>query len=110
MRKPFQPIAKARGSASHASADVGMSGSAVIDAQAPVELIAAQWTTMVPSARQPLGRPPSRTLHGAVQSKTSPSAPAGDYQIPQVQTLANRSDAIETVMTSGEPAGLRVGG
>jgi hypothetical protein len=110
VRNPFRPIAKARGSASHASANVGRSSSAVIDAQTPVELITAQWTTTVQSARQSLGRPSSRTLHGAVQSKTSPSAPAGDYRIPHGRTLANRSDAIETVMTSGEPAGLRVGG
>jgi len=75
------------------------------------QLTSAQWATTIQSVRQPLGRASSRTLQSAVQTKTLPGAPAGDYQVLQFQTLfANKPDAIETVVLSREQAGWRVNG
>jgi hypothetical protein len=75
------------------------------------QLTSAQWATTVQSVRQPLGPASSRTLQSAVQSKTLPGAPAGDYQVLQFQTrFANKPDAIETIVLAREQAGWRVNG
>lgn len=75
------------------------------------QLTAAQWATTIQPVRQPLGRPASRTLQSATQTKTLPGAPAGDYQLLQFGTrFANKPDAIETVVLAREQAGWRVSG
>jgi DNA-binding CsgD family transcriptional regulator len=75
------------------------------------QLTSAQWAATIQSVRQPLGRASSRTLQSAVQTKTLPGAPAGDYQVLQFLTgFAHKADAIETVVLSREQAGWRVNG
>ncbi|KHA62701.1 helix-turn-helix domain-containing protein (plasmid) [Sphingomonas aurantiaca] len=75
------------------------------------QLTSAQWATTIQSVRQPLGSASSRTLQSAVQSKTLPGAPAGDYQVLQFQTrFANKPDAIETIVLAREQVGWRVNG
>jgi DNA-binding CsgD family transcriptional regulator len=75
------------------------------------QLTSAQWTTMVQAVRQPLGRASSRILQSAVETKTLPGAPAGDYQVVQFQTpFANQPNAVETVVLSREQVGWRVTG
>ncbi|MBD8620601.1 DUF4019 domain-containing protein [Sphingomonas sp. CFBP 13728] len=59
--------------------------------------------------RQPLGPASSRTLQSAVQTKTLPGAPAGDYQVLQFQTcFADKPNAVKTIVFAHEQAGLRV--
>ncbi|GAN69379.1 hypothetical protein AOR01nite_14940 [Acetobacter orleanensis] len=70
-----------------------------------------QWVTMIQSVRHPLGRPVSRVVQSAMQTKTLPGAPAGEYQIIQFQTrFANKPDAVETVVLSREQDHWRVSG
>lgn len=75
------------------------------------QLTSAQWATTIQSVRQPLGRASSRTLQSAVQTKTLPGAPAGDYQVLQFQTrFAGKPNAVETVVLSREQGGWHVSG
>lgn len=75
------------------------------------QLTSAQWTTTIQSVRQPLGRVSSRALQSAMQTKTLPGAPAGDYQVLQFQTrFAGKPDAVETIVLSRENGGWRVSG
>lgn len=75
------------------------------------QLTSAQWATTIQSVRQPLGRVSSRTLQSAMQTKTLPGAPTGDYQVLQFQTrFATKPDAVETIVLAREKAGWRVSG
>ena len=75
------------------------------------QLTSAQWATTIQSVRQPLGRVSSRTLQSAVQTKTLPGAPAGDYQVLQFQTrFATKPDAVETIVLARENGSWRVSG
>lgn len=75
------------------------------------QLTSAQWATTIQSVRRPLGRVSSRVLQSAVQTKTLPGAPVGDYQVLQFQTrFATKPDAVETVVLSREKGSWRVSG
>jgi len=75
------------------------------------QLTSAQWATTIQSVRQPLGRVSSRTLQSAVQTKTLPGAPTGDYQVLQFQTrFATKPDAVETIVLAREKGSWRVSG
>lgn len=71
----------------------------------------AQWTATIQSVRQPLGLVSSRVLQSAVETKTLPGVPDGDYQVLQFKTrFATKPEAIETVILAREQAGWRVAG
>lgn len=75
------------------------------------QLTSAQWATTIQSVRQPLGRVSSRTLQSAVQTKTLPGAPVGDYQVLQFQTrFATKPDAVETIVLARENGSWHVSG
>ncbi|MBD8702112.1 DUF4019 domain-containing protein [Sphingomonas sp. CFBP 13714] len=74
-------------------------------------ITSAQWEASNQSVREPLGRVSSRILQSAVQTKTLPGAPAGDYQVLQFQTrFASKPEGVETVVLSHENGSWRVSG
>lgn len=75
------------------------------------QITSAQWATTIQSVRQPLGRVSSRALQSAVQMKTLPGAPPGDYQVLQFQTrFATKPNALEIIVLARENGSWRVSG
>lgn len=72
---------------------------------------ASQWSAMVQSVRQPLGRVSARNLQSVTPTTTLPGVPAGDYEVLQFGTdFANKRGAIETVSLAREAGGWKVVG
>lgn len=70
------------------------------------------WAKMVAGARGPLGARKTRELIGAIDTKTLPGAPDGEYVVIQFKTaFQNKAEAVETVTPMKDEKGVwRVSG
>ena len=66
----------------------------------------ANWTSTLPSVRDPLGAVKARKLQSATFTNAMPGAPAGDYVLIQYVTeFANKPQSMETVVPMLLPDG-----
>jgi DNA-binding CsgD family transcriptional regulator len=75
------------------------------------KLTQADWVATIQPLRQKLGSVSSRSLKSVSSASSLPGVPDGEYKIVQFATVfANKSDAVETVVLTHEPAGWKVNG